>query len=167
MIHPDTPLADLRWPHLSVILTEAFAVPHWETFPDTVAELAQQAEMDVDHVIQRLHMLAALMKDPEITPQQLDLLMKNSKDVVLLDVRTAMEYTLCRLNGSLLVAHADMMALLPKFKEAAHVVTICHHGVRSFSAALFLRAHGVSRAVSLQGGLDRWAVEVDPKMKRY
>lgn len=167
MIHSHTPLADLHWPHLPMILAEAFSVPSWELFPHTVSELAELADMDEEEVIQRLNLLGSLLKDPEITPQQLKMLMNNSKDIVLLDVRTAQEYTMCHLNGSLLVAHADMMALLPKFKDAAHVVTICHHGVRSLSAALFLRAHGVTHAVSLQGGLDRWAEHIDPSMKRY
>lgn len=167
MIQSHSLLADLRWPHLPLILTEAFTIPTWELLPNTVSELAELAGEDVDTVIDRLHLIGSLLKDAEITPKQLMMLTSNSKDVILLDVRTAKEYTLCRLHGSLLVAHADMVALLPKLREAAHVVTLCHHGMRSLSAALFLRAQGVTHAVSLQGGLDRWAEQIDPSMKRY
>ncbi|MBC7533383.1 MAG: sulfurtransferase, partial [Oligoflexus sp.] len=47
------------------------------------------------------------------------------------------------------------------------VVTICHHGVRSLSAAFYLREAGLPRVRSLKGGLDEWALTVDKEMPRY
>jgi sulfur-carrier protein adenylyltransferase/sulfurtransferase len=45
-------------------------------------------------------------------------------------------------------------------------VVICHLGVRSWHAAAFLESVGFA-ASSLAGGIDRWAVDVDPRMPRY
>jgi len=46
-------------------------------------------------------------------------------------------------------------------------VLYCHHGVRSLKAALWLREQGIEQAQSLQGGIDRWSLEIDPAVPRY
>jgi rhodanese-related sulfurtransferase len=46
------------------------------------------------------------------------------------------------------------------------VVVLCHHGVRSYQAAAFLDSVGIP-AASLRGGIEGWAVDVDPRMPRY
>ena len=40
-------------------------------------------------------------------------------------------------------------------------------GVRSLRAAAWLRQQGFAQAVSLAGGIDAWARQVDPAMARY
>ena len=46
-------------------------------------------------------------------------------------------------------------------------MTVCHHGMRSLKARQILKAAGYARVRSLAGGIDRWAVEVEPGMGRY
>jgi rhodanese-related sulfurtransferase len=47
------------------------------------------------------------------------------------------------------------------------VVCICHHGIRSASAAGALAHLGFAQVWNLSGGIDRWAAEIDPAMRRY
>ena len=47
------------------------------------------------------------------------------------------------------------------------MVTICHHGVRSYSAAMYLKEVGIEHTKSLSGGVEEWAIKIDPKMERY
>jgi rhodanese-related sulfurtransferase len=47
------------------------------------------------------------------------------------------------------------------------IVCICHHGARSAQVALFLESRGVPDVFNLSGGLDAWAVQVDPGFPRY
>ena len=47
------------------------------------------------------------------------------------------------------------------------VICFCHHGMRSMDVANWLRAQGVKSAKSLAGGIDRWSIEIDPKVPRY
>ena len=47
------------------------------------------------------------------------------------------------------------------------VICFCHHGMRSLDVANWLRAQGVKSAKSMSGGIDRWSVEIDPKVPRY
>jgi rhodanese-related sulfurtransferase len=54
-----------------------------------------------------------------------------------------------------------------EFAADADVVTVCHTGVRSLTAARFLREAGIPRARSLRGGVEAWARRVEPTMARY
>jgi rhodanese-related sulfurtransferase len=47
------------------------------------------------------------------------------------------------------------------------IVVICHHGGRSMQVAMFLERQGYSRLFNLMGGVDAWAGEVDPNLRRY
>lgn len=47
------------------------------------------------------------------------------------------------------------------------MVMICHHGMRSYQATLWLRQNGFDKAVNLAGGIDAWAREIEPGMARY
>jgi len=47
------------------------------------------------------------------------------------------------------------------------VICYCHHGMRSLDAAAWLRFQGITKAKSLAGGIERWSVEIDPKVPRY
>ena len=47
------------------------------------------------------------------------------------------------------------------------LVCVCHHGGRSMQVAIFLERNGFPDVYNLSGGVDAWALEVDPKMARY
>ncbi len=47
------------------------------------------------------------------------------------------------------------------------LVMVCHTGRRSQNAAMFLARSGFDDVQNLEGGVEGWAVEVDPSMKRY
>jgi adenylyltransferase/sulfurtransferase len=49
----------------------------------------------------------------------------------------------------------------------AVLVTYCHHGMRSWHAALYLESVGLAPVLSLAGGVDAWSREVDPSLPRY
>ena len=46
-------------------------------------------------------------------------------------------------------------------------MVVCHHGARSQAVVDFLRNAGFDNAVNLDGGVEAWAVEIDPSMRRY
>lgn len=104
----------------------------------------------------------------EITPKDLKVMLDaHAPGLILLDVREAWEFATCKIPDSLRLGDLGLKDLLPRLKTAADVITICHHGVRSFSAAMYLRDQGVAGARSLAGGVEAWAEAVDPAMARY
>lgn len=86
---------------------------------------------------------------------------------VLLDVREAAELEICQIEGS---QHIPMH-LIPmrcgEIDSGRDVVVICHHGGRSMQVAMFLEHNGFSAVFNLMGGVEAWAGEVDPGMRRY
>jgi rhodanese-related sulfurtransferase len=85
----------------------------------------------------------------------------------LLDVRTPEEYAIARIEGAILVDQTLAQEILQSWPKETHIVTICHHGVRSLNAATFLRASGFENTQSMSGGIEEWSVAVDPKVPRY
>ncbi|HVW77339.1 MAG TPA: rhodanese-like domain-containing protein [Alloacidobacterium sp.] len=103
-------------------------------------------------------------------PSQLAELLSSGdrKDLVLLDVREPGEYAIARIEGSTLMPMGEVPSRAnQELDPDAHIVTICHHGVRSMNVAVWLRNQGFERAQSLRGGIDAWAVSVEPAMARY
>ena len=47
------------------------------------------------------------------------------------------------------------------------VVVHCHHGPRSRAACEILLTNGFARVENLTGGIDAWALAVDPGLARY
>ena len=47
------------------------------------------------------------------------------------------------------------------------LVMVCHHGRRSEHAAMILAGAGFADVYNLQGGIEAWAQDVEPSMKRY
>lgn len=88
-------------------------------------------------------------------------------ELVLLDVREAVELEICAIPG---VVHIPLSELSVRHQELdpdAETVCICHHGVRSANAAAGLAGIGFERLLNLTGGVERWARDVDPSMARY
>lgn len=86
---------------------------------------------------------------------------------VLIDVREAWEFGVCRIDGSQLVPLPTIPARLAELNPAQETVVICHHGVRSYHAARFLEHNGFTNVINLTGGVDAWAKEADPTMPTY
>jgi len=86
---------------------------------------------------------------------------------LLLDVRESWEIELCQIPGT----HHLPMHLIPTQLEALdgtpEIVVICHHGVRSMQVALFLERQGFDGIYNLSGGIEAWANDIDPAMRRY
>ncbi len=109
------------------------------------------------------------MLDFEITSKELSdkLVAGKPDDLVLLDVREPWEYATAKIDGSVLVPMGEIPARLQELDPDAHIVTICHSGVRSMNVAVWLRNQGLEKVQSLRGGIDAWSREIDPKVPRY
>ncbi len=170
MLHKDSQLGSLKIPHLPMVIREAFAVYHDNSldFEEmTIERLADCAHLPLEGVVKRLRAIETMAETAEITAKDLKTLIDSSpKNLFLLDVREPWEFELCHIEGSKLMARLDLAQIFPGLKEL-EVVTICHHGIRSLSAAFYLKEAGLPRVRSLTGGVEAWALEIDNEMKRY
>jgi rhodanese-related sulfurtransferase len=103
----------------------------------------------------------------EITPSELKRRMDDGAPLLLLDVRETDEVALCRLPGALHVPMGDVPSRLHELDPERETVVYCHHGQRSAAVVAFLARHEFIAVANLRGGIERWAVEVDPSTPRY
>jgi monothiol glutaredoxin len=84
----------------------------------------------------------------------------------LFDVRGDDERRLAKLeNARLLDADAEK-TILGLDKETP-LVFVCHHGMRSRTAAERFVREGFKNVHNLEGGIDAWSQKIDPKVPRY
>jgi rhodanese-related sulfurtransferase len=86
---------------------------------------------------------------------------------VLLDVREAWEFELCRLPGSVHIPMSSVPARVTELDAAREIVVICHHGGRSMQVAAWLDSRGFVNLHNLTGGVNAWARHVDSTMAVY
>ncbi len=86
---------------------------------------------------------------------------------VVVDVREPWEFAHCRIDGAISMPLSQLPARLAELPATQDVILVCHHGSRSQQAALFLARNGFSRVYNLRGGVEAWALDVDPAMPRY
>jgi rhodanese-related sulfurtransferase len=106
--------------------------------------------------------------DYEITPEALKALRDSGNGVTVLDVREPWEYDAAKIAGSKHIAMGDIPARFnQELDPEEHIVVVCHHGVRSMNVTAWLRQQGFEKVQSLQGGIDRWARQVDSSVPLY
>jgi rhodanese-related sulfurtransferase len=106
--------------------------------------------------------------DVEITPREVRDLLKTG-GVFLIDCRSAAEAKLARIAGAVLIPMEELANRVEEIEAAAgekRIVVHCHMGGRSMKSVFFLRSRGVN-AASMAGGIDLWALDIDPKVPRY
>lgn len=103
----------------------------------------------------------------EIDPVGLAALRAGAEGCALLDVRESLELEIC---GFAEAIHLPLGALAGREQELPRdrpLVVVCHTGRRSLLATRHLRRLGWSCAVNLRGGVEAYALEVEPGMARY
>jgi rhodanese-related sulfurtransferase len=101
-----------------------------------------------------------------ISVRELADMLSAGKERTVLDVREARELDVCRLEGALHIPTAEIPARTDDL-PTDRLLVICHHGARSQMVVDFLRSAGFDNAISLDGGIDAWACDIDPSMPRY
>jgi rhodanese-related sulfurtransferase len=111
----------------------------------------------------------------ELAPRELQERLVSGESLTLLDVREPRERAFCAIPvpSAAINLHIPMREIpshVDELQEAVSrgpLVLYCHHGVRSRSVAEWLAGRGLSGLFNLQGGIDAWSVEVDPRVPRY
>lgn len=103
----------------------------------------------------------------QITARQLKEMMAAGRRLTLLDVREPQEWDITHLPDAKLIPLNDLPERMNELDTADDIVAYCHHGMRSAKAIGFLQKMGYKKLKNLAGGIDAWAVNVDPEMPRY
>jgi len=104
----------------------------------------------------------------EVSCSELKSRLDAGEAILLVDCREPFEHEVVRLPGARLVPMATIPGHVSELARVEEpVVVYCHHGMRSAQTAVWLRENGVPTAQSLAGGVEAWAVQIDPSLPRY
>ena len=82
----------------------------------------------------------------------------------LIDVREPWEFEICHIAGSELIPMSRIPSRIERFRQPGEYVIICHHGIRSLQVQHYLARQGIVDTINLDGGVEAWARDVDPRM---
>lgn len=104
---------------------------------------------------------------PQIDVETLDRLRREAAGIVVLDVREPWEREICAIEPSVGIPLGQLPDRINTLQVDDTMVVVCHHGMRSLRATLWLREQGFPAVINLEGGIDAWADRIDRKMVRY
>lgn len=102
-----------------------------------------------------------------IQPDELRQWIKEGRELMLVDVRSKEEHEAVQLPGSV---HFDQNLMQQWMKEQNPerlIVFYDHQGKHVLDAASYFVGHGFKNIKCLEGGIDAWALRLDPRMPRY
>lgn len=85
---------------------------------------------------------------------------------LVLDVREPWEIEKASMPGITAIPMREIPARAGELPRDREIVAVCHHGGRSMQVAMFLEQQGF-RLHNLSGGMDAWALQIDPTVPRY
>ncbi len=98
----------------------------------------------------------------EITVQDLQAMIRASKEFKLLDVREQAESKISAIKKSMRIPLEKLPSRYEKVPRHIPVVVYCHHGMESTLAIEYLnKTHGFDNLCLLSGGLHAWATQID------
>ncbi|WP_309382402.1 molybdopterin-synthase adenylyltransferase MoeB [Cerasicoccus frondis] len=103
----------------------------------------------------------------EISVQEAQAQLQQANPPALLDVREDFEVAIAKIDGAIEIPLGQLPMRYTELDASQPLLVYCHHGMRSLRATEFLRAKGVEGAVSVRGGIDAWAIQIEPGMARY
>jgi rhodanese-related sulfurtransferase len=128
---------------------------------------ARNGNLDVTEVI--AHIRSSHEQDTKvlIAPLELSDLLRKDPSVKLVDVRSREEFEAVHIAGSVLLSQDVMRELMASGSNDRPIVVVDHQGKNGLDAAAYFMGHGLQNVRCLRGGIDAWALEVDPKVRRY
>ena len=105
----------------------------------------------------------------QITPVQLKERLDAGDDLLILDVRQRHEWEISNLEplGAKLIPQSEVMSHIDEFDQNQEIVVQCRSGVRSANVIMIMQQFGFKNLWNLDGGINRWAQEVDPSLPVY
>ncbi len=107
------------------------------------------------------------MSIKQISATELKTRIQHEPHLFLLDVREPNEFQYARIENSVLIPLNQIPQRLGELNPQREMVVICHHGMRSSQACMYLVNSGFKNVSNLAGGIDAWSSDCDSSVPRY
>ena len=135
---------------------------------ETLAQVCERnGNLDVNEVL--AHIRSGHEQDAKILiePKVLAEWRKQDSSVRLVDVRSREEFEAVNIPGSQLLSQEVMRQIMGDGSNTRPLVIVDHQGKNALDAAAYFLGHGLQNVRCLRGGIDAWARDVEPGMRRY
>jgi len=135
---------------------------------ETLAQVCERnGGLDVAEVL--AHIQSSHEQDAKIfvEPRELAEWRERDPSVRLVDIRSREEFEAVQIAGSLLLSQEVMRQIMTDGSNTRPLVIVDHQGRNGLDAAAYYLGHGLQNVRCLRGGIDAWAQEVEPSMRRY
>jgi rhodanese-related sulfurtransferase len=135
---------------------------------ETLAQVcARNGNLDVGEVL--AHIQSSHEQDAKllVTATELAELRKQDPTLRVVDVRSREEFEAVNISGSQLLSQDVMRQIMSDGSNTRPLVLVDHQGKTALDAAAYFLGHGLQNVRCLRGGIDAWAQEVEPTMRRY
>lgn len=128
---------------------------------------ARNGNLDVTEVL--AHIQASHEQDAKILiePKELAAWRQEDSTVRVVDVRSREEFEAVNITGSQLLSQDVMRQIMGEGTNTRPLVVVDHQGKSALDAAAYFMGHGLQNVRCLRGGIDAWAQEVEPTLRRY
>lgn len=130
---------------------------------ETLADLCRRSDLDAEEVL--AHLLASHEHDSALWIEAKDAAARRGQ-LRFIDIRTREEFEAIPLPGAEFFTQELQQALFAE-KSTRPVVLFDHLGKSVLDQVAWFRGHGIQETYGLKGGIDAWASEVDPTIRRY
>lgn len=105
----------------------------------------------------------------QIEPAALKSRLDAGEKIMILDVREPVEWEISNLQhlGAVLIPKGQVLERMGELDTASEIVVQCRSGARSADVIRELQQHGFKKLLNLDGGINRWAGEVDQTIPVY
>jgi molybdopterin/thiamine biosynthesis adenylyltransferase/rhodanese-related sulfurtransferase len=110
---------------------------------------------------------SSLMSIQHLSPVEVAALLAGADAPIVIDVREPWEHETAHLPVSTLIPLNTLPTRVTELDASRTYALLCHHGMRSESAANWLLQHGFTSLINIDGGIDAWSMDVDSTIPRY
>lgn len=104
----------------------------------------------------------------EITATELSELIKNDREVQIIDVREPFEVEIAEIPNTKLIPHGEVVKRAKEIDQSRTAIIHCKAGGRSAKAITALQESGYKgKLLNLKGGITAWSDEVDANVPKY
>ncbi|TCS93969.1 rhodanese-like domain-containing protein [Hazenella coriacea] len=101
-----------------------------------------------------------MSKWAEITTKEVEKLLKDGKEIQLIDVREVEEYRSGHIRGAQLIPLGQLDVRLDEIDPNKETILVCRSGARSGRACDYLADHGYKKVKNMAGGMLDWQGKV-------
>ncbi|MCB1126063.1 MAG: rhodanese-like domain-containing protein [Verrucomicrobiae bacterium] len=135
---------------------------------ETLAKLcARNDNLDVNEVMAHLQESHNADQRQLMAPSEVASAVRDNPAARLLDIRSREEWETAHIDGAHRLTQDSLQEIMGHWPKGDLLIICDHTGTGALDAAAYFQGHGFSNVRCLDGGVDAWARDIDPTMKRY